>query len=81
MSTNQMTKIVLALAIAALIVGLSACDQLLRILSDDEMPQMMDVTIPQLTGISGEIVIGLVSPQTGRFAAYGPQAAGTDPSS
>ena len=78
MSTNQMTKIVLALAIVALIVGLSACDQLLRILSDDEMPQMMDVTIPQLTGISGEIVIGLVSPQTGRFAAYGPQGAGTD---
>ncbi len=78
MNTNRMTKFAHVLAITALIAGLSACDQLLRILSDDEMPQMMDVTIPQLTGISGEIVIGLVSPQTGRFAAYGPQAAGTD---
>ena len=77
MSSKQMTKVVLALAITTLIVGLSACDQLLRILSDDEMPQMIDVPIPQLTGISGEIVIGLASPQTGRFAAYGPQAAGT----
>ena len=65
MNTNRMTKFAHVLAITALIAGLSACDQLLRILSDDEMPQMMDVTIPQLTGISGEIVIGLVSPRRG----------------
>ena len=77
MVLNQMKKVVLALAIITLVVGLSACDQLLRILSDDEIPEAMDLTIPQLTGISGEIVIGLASPQTGRFAAYGPRAAGT----
>ena len=77
MGLNQMKKVALVLAIITLVVGLSACDQLLRILSDDEMPQMMGPMIPQLTGISGEIVVGLASPQTGRFAAYGPQAAGT----
>ena len=77
MNNHQGAKVVLAIAIFILIVGLSACDQLLRILSDDEMPQTMDAAIPQLTRISGEVVIGLVSPQTGRFAAYGPQAAGT----
>ena len=77
MGLNQTKKVALALAIITLVVGLCACDQLLRILSDDQMPKAMDLTIPQLTGISGEIVIGLASPQTGRFAAYGPQAAGT----
>ena len=77
MRLNQMKGFVFALAITTLVVGLSACDQLLRILSDDEMPQMMGPMIPQLTEISGEIVVGLASPQTGRFAAYGPQAAGT----
>lgn len=77
MNTNRMATFVVACAITTFILGLSACDQLLEILSDDEMPQVMNLTIPQLTGISGEIVIGLASPQTGRFAAYGPQAAGT----
>ena len=76
MNTNRMATFAVAFATATLIVGLSACDQLLRVLSDDEMPQMMDLTIPQLAGISGEITIGLTAPQTGRFAAYWPQAAG-----
>ena len=76
MRLNQMKGFAFALAITTLVVGLSACDQLLRILSDDEMPQMMDLTIPQLTGISGEITIGQSAPETGRFAAYGPQGGG-----
>lgn len=77
MNTNQMALFIVVFAIATLIIGLSACDQLIGILSDDPMPRTMDLTIPQLAGINGEIVIGLVSPQTGRFAAYGPQGAGT----
>ena len=77
MNTNRMALFIVVFAIATLIMGLSACDQLIGILSDDPMPRTMDLTIPQLAGISGEIVVGLVSPQTGRFAAYGPQGAGT----
>ncbi len=76
MNSNRMTRFTLVLAVTFLVTGLSACDQLLRILSDDEMPQMMDLTIPQLTGISGAVTIGQSAPETGRFAAYGPQGGG-----
>ena len=76
MNSNRMTRFTLFLAVTFLVTGLSACDQLLRILSDDEMPQMMDLTIPQLTGISGAVTIGQSAPETGRFAAYGPQGGG-----
>ena len=76
MNTNQMTKVGVVLAIIALIGGLSACDQLIGILSDDEIPHMMDVAIPQLTGISGEIAIGVVSPATGSLAGAGARAGG-----
>jgi branched-chain amino acid transport system substrate-binding protein len=56
------------LAVAVLIVGLSACDELVSILSDDEMPQM--------ESLSGEISIGVVLPQTGVLGPgeYGPGA-------
>ncbi len=77
MNTNRMALFIVVFAIATLIMGLSACDQLIGILSDDPMPRSMDLTIPQLAGINGEIIIGLVSPQTGRFATYAPQGAGT----
>ena len=50
MNTDRMATFVVAFATATFILGLSACDQLLRILSDDEMPQMMGPMIPQLTG-------------------------------
>ena len=77
MNTNRMALFIVIFAIATLIMGLSACDQLIGILSDDPMPRSMDLTIPQLAEINGEIFIGLVSPQTGRFATYAPQGAGT----
>lgn len=76
MNTNRMTKFAHVLAITALIAGLSACDQLIGLLSDDEMPQMMDVAIPQLTDLSGQIPIGVVSPASGPLAAAGARAGG-----
>ena len=76
MDTNKMTKVAVALAIIALIAGLSACDQLIGLLSDGETPQMMETAIPQLTGISGEIPIGVVSPVTGSLAEAGARAGG-----
>ena len=69
---NQMTRFSFIFAIIALIVGLSACEQLVQLLSDGDSAAM-DTKIPQLTGVSGEIPIGLVSPVTGRFtSSYGP---------
>ena len=50
------------LAIFALIVGLSACDQI---------QQLLIPATPQMEGISGEISIGLVYPATGRLASVG----------
>ena len=50
------------LAIFALIVGLSACDQ---------VQQLLIPATPQMEGISGEISIGLVYPATGRLASVG----------
>ena len=51
------------LAIVALIVGLSACDQI---------GQLLLPATPQMKGLTGEIRIGVSLPLTGRFvAAYG----------
>ncbi len=58
MNIRRSTRFAYVLAIAVLIVGLSACDQLVSILSDDEMPQMM----------GGEIPIGVVVGLTGEYA-------------
>lgn len=69
MSAVPTKWVVLALAVATLMMGITACDRLLGILSDDEVPQMMDAVIPQLTGLSGEIPVGLVIPLTGRLAS------------
>ena len=52
---------VLVIAMAALIIGLSGCDQLLDLISDDSMPQV-DGEIPQFEGLHGEISIGVVYP-------------------
>ncbi len=59
-------KLGLVLAIVILIVGVSACDQLLRILSDDQMTSM---DVPQFTNLSGDIVVGVVLPLTGERAS------------
>ncbi len=58
----RFTQFAFVLAIAALVVGLSACDQMQRLL----LP-----TSPQMEGLSGEISIGLVYPATGRLASVG----------
>ena len=68
MNIRRITSFVFVLTVAVLIVGLSACDELVSILSDDEMPQM--------ESLSGEISIGVVLPQTGVLGPgeYGPGA-------
>ena len=63
---RNITKFAFVMAIVVLIVGLSACDQLLRILSDD---QPVDSQVPQFAGITGDIEVGLVLPLTGRLVA------------
>ena len=62
MNTIRFTRFVFVLATFALIVGLSACDQIQGLL----LP-----TPPQMEGLSGEISIGLVYPATGRLASVG----------
>ena len=69
---SQMTRYTILIAIIAAVMGLSACEQLVQLLSDGDSAAM-DTRMPQLTGVSGEIPIGLVSPLTGRFnSSYGP---------
>ena len=62
MNTIRFTRFMFVLAIFALIVGLSACDQI---------QQLLIPATPQMEGISGEISIGLVYPATGRLASVG----------
>ncbi len=62
---GNITRFAFVLAIAAMVLGLSGCDQLLQILSDD---QMADSDVPQFTELSGDITVGVVLPLTGRFA-------------
>ena len=58
MNMRRITRFTYVLAITVLIVGLSACDQLVSILSDGDMPEIQ----------GGEISIGAVLPLTGRLA-------------
>ena len=62
MNTVRFTRFVFVLATFALIVGLSACDQI---------QQLLLPAPPQMEGLSGEISIGLVYPATGRLASVG----------
>ena len=62
MNTVRFTRFVFVLATFALIVRLSACDQIQGLL----LPAP-----PQMEGLSGEISIGLVYPATGRLASVG----------
>ena len=66
---SRVTKFTIVMVISVFIVGLSACDQLVQLLSDGD-GTVMEAGIPQLTGVSGEIPIGLVYPVTGRFATF-----------
>ena len=61
MNIRRFTKFASVLAIVALIVGLSACDQI---------GQLLLPAPPQMEGLSDEIPIGLVYPVTGRLAAF-----------
>ena len=69
MNIRRITRFTFVLAIAALIVGLSACDQLINLIltPPEEMPpEEMPPAGPE------EILIGVVLPQTGEYAApYG----------
>ena len=62
MNTRRFTKFAFVLAVAALIAGLSACDQI---------QQLLLPATPQMEGFSGEISMGLVYPVTGRLASVG----------
>ena len=66
MTIGKLSGIVFFLAVAALIVGLSACEQIQHILQPT----------PQMEGLSGEIAIGVVLPQTGHLGPgeFGPGA-------
>ncbi len=69
---TRITQFTFVLAIVALIAGISACDQLVGLLTERELSQTVP-TPPQLTGISGEISIGLLYPMTGRLSKTGAQ--------
>ena len=61
---NQIMRFALVCMLATLMVGLSACDELVSILSTSDLPQM--------EGVQGEIAIGVVVPLTGKDAGpYG----------
>ena len=62
MNTIRFTRLAFVLAIIALIVGFSACDQI---------QQLLLPAPPQMEGLSGEISIGLIYPATGRLASVG----------
>ena len=74
---SMSNRLVVALIISVLIAGLSACDQLLEILSDGDPDDLMDSQVPQFAGISGDIEVGLVLPVTGRLAGSFGRAVGT----
>ena len=69
---TRITQSTIAFAILALIVGITACDQLIGILTEQEAAQTVPAA-PQLTGINGEISIGLLYPMTGRLEVTGAQ--------
>ena len=63
---RNIANLAFVMALVVLIVGLSACDQLLRILSED---QMTGAAVPQFTDFSGDISVGVVLPLSGRLAS------------
>ena len=63
---HNITKFAFVMVIVVLIAGVSACDQLLQILSDD---QMTGTEVPQFTTLSGDISVGVVLPLSGRLAS------------
>ena len=71
MNTAKITRVVVVSVFAVLFVWISACDQFIEILSDGELPQTHRM-VPQLEGLSGEILIGVIHPDTGRFSSDNP---------
>ena len=63
---RNIANLAFVMALVVLIVDLSACDQLLRILSED---QMTGAAVPQFTDFSGDISVGVVLPLCGRLAS------------
>ena len=63
MKIQRFTTFAFVLAIAALIAGLSACDQI---------QQLLLPAPPQMEGFRGEIAIGVVHPTTGRLGLDNP---------
>ena len=65
MNIRRFTTFAFVLMIVALIMGLSACDQL---------QQLLTPTPPEIEGLRGEIPIGVVLPQTGHLGPgeFGP---------
>ena len=61
MNTSRIPGLSCVLTIVVLIIGFSACDQIQELL----LPAP-----PQMDGISGEILIGMVYPVTGRLATF-----------
>ena len=61
MNISRVTQFAFVLMIVALIVGVSACDQI---------GQLLIPAPPSMEGLSGEIPIGLVYPATGRLADF-----------
>lgn len=61
MNTSRIARLSFVLTIVLLIIGFSACDQIQELL----LPAP-----PQMDGISGEILIGMVYPVTGRLATF-----------
>ena len=67
MNIRRFTKFAFVVVIAALIAGISACDQI---------QQLLIPAPPQMEGLRGEISIGVVLPQTGHLGPgeFGPGA-------
>ena len=57
---SNKTRLVLVFAVVVLVTCISGCDQLLGILTDNQVAETNE-RVPQLTGFSGEIPIGIVS--------------------
>ena len=66
---NRITRFTIVIVISAVVMGLSACEQIVQLLSDGDRLEI-DTKTPQLIGVSGEIPIGLVYPVTGRLATF-----------
>ena len=64
MNASRVTKFAFLLAVATLVVGLSACDQLISILTSGDMPEPSEM--------EGGVTVGVVAPLSGQYASsYG----------